>query len=152
MPTLVLMLVFLLYQLYTYLNSRDACLVLCTCVVMDVQVAHARLECSEAKGDRAKIFEMMELLKAKYITLTQEKASLNVELIKVSAVRCDAVACTRACLRHSMPASGLESGAAEFHSCLRRLLKGLLNQTHSKMLRGYSTTAILRLLRCYEPI
>ena len=46
-------------------------------------MAHARLESSEAKNDRAKIFEMMELLKAKYVTLTQEKSALHAELIRV---------------------------------------------------------------------
>lgn len=46
-------------------------------------MANARLECNEAREDRAKIFELMELLRAKYATIVAEKTAQSKELIKV---------------------------------------------------------------------
>jgi hypothetical protein len=46
------------------------------------ELANAQMERNTAKEDRARIFEMMELLKAKYSTLVNEKASQSQELIK----------------------------------------------------------------------
>ena len=46
------------------------------------ELADAQMERNTAREDRARIFEMMELLKAKYSTLVTEKASQSQELIK----------------------------------------------------------------------
>ena len=54
--------------------------------VSDLQrdLATAMLDRNTAKEDRARIFEMMEMLKAKYSTLVSEKAAQSQELIRVS--------------------------------------------------------------------
>lgn len=46
------------------------------------ELANAQMERNTAKEDRARIFEMMELLKAKYTTILNQKASQSQELIK----------------------------------------------------------------------
>ena len=46
------------------------------------ELASAQIDRNTAKEDRARIFEMMELLKAKYSTLVGEKAAQSQELIK----------------------------------------------------------------------
>ncbi len=50
---------------------------------MQRDMAQLMLDKNTAEEDRNRIFEMMELLKAKYKTILEEKAALNQELIQV---------------------------------------------------------------------
>lgn len=51
---------------------------------LQLALANAKLDTQEAKEDRSRVFEMLELLKAKYSTLLEEKSKQSSELIKVS--------------------------------------------------------------------
>ncbi len=50
---------------------------------LQLEAANARLEASAAKTDRMKVWEVLEMMKAKYGQLLQEKAAQTAELVQV---------------------------------------------------------------------
>ena len=125
------------------------------------ELASAQIERNTAKEDRARIFEMMELLKAKYSTLVNEKAAQSQELIKAEE---DKLSVARALvelkLEHSARQEQAEKEKFELTSALLAAKNEifdldaqlLLARTEASTLRDSSSELEVRLQKDQEDL